>query len=175
MLFRNRFVIDIQAFDACYSKIPMFRIAKIMKCLSQAAKSDGLQPELVEQHDKFFTPKDENEENLWIACREACKKDIKRLLDNVENGKKGGRPVKSIQEIIASASPVGKNQILITEDFNNLPDCEYFNAYKKEFSSQEIKNIINWLKKNYLDKKVDYDWIGKQLQNFRKRKTGRVI
>ncbi len=174
-IFKNSFSIYKRVFGECVPKIGRQRYYTLSRALVSAISADGLQPELIEEHDKMFVPENKYEKIFWESCRDLAKKDMKRILDNVENGKKGGRPVKNVQEIISSASPVGKNQILITEDFNNLPDCEYFNAYKKEFSSQEIKNIVNWLKKNYLDKKVDYDWIGKQLQKFRKRKTGRVI
>ena len=68
---------------------------------------------------------------------------------------------------------VGKNQILVTKDFT-LPENDYFNAYKKELP-KETESVVCWIRKNKMDAILDYQWIGKQIQNFHKRKTGRVL
>lgn len=180
MFFRARFSIDIQAFDEYYKKIPMFRIAKIMKSLANSVKLDGIEPDKLEEHDKLFEPKDENEKKLWLACREINKKDLIALRQKVEGGQKGGRPPMTAEEKKAkleqaakNIGAVGKNQVKITPDFK-LPNNEYFNAYRKELP-KETESVERWLKTAKLDSIVDYDWIGKQIQNFRKRKIGRIL
>lgn len=79
----------------------------------------------------------------------------------------------TVKEIIEKIGCRHKNQIQIDENFT-LPNNEYFNAYKKEFPA-ETQMVENWIRKKFIGRLVDFQWIGKQVQEFRKRKTGKIL
>lgn len=144
--------------------------------------ADGLDPKSMDKNDQMFVPKNEHEKILWESIRELAKKDMNRALQNIENGQKGGRPVATKEEQQATldnftqtfGKPTGTNEVRITKDFK-LPAHPYFDSYHKTYPAQLIKNVEQWLVKTKLGENVDYQWIGKQIQNFNKRKTGKVF
>lgn len=182
MIFRTRFSIDLNALDTYYPKIPMFRIAKLIKCLGNAAKLDGLEPDNLDEHDNLFVPKDDNERKLWEICRGQNKKDIICLKKKIDGGAKGGKKPLTQDEkknVIEQATArigkkVGENQIEITDNFH-LPAHPYFDDYRKEYPAKLITSVEKWIQTHCLHKIVDYTWIGKLIQNFNKRNTGKVL
>lgn len=180
--FKNRISYDLRLYLECFPHIERYRRVKIFEMMSKSVISDNMFPEELDKHDKMFEPRNEYEKLFWESFRAMAKQDMKNLVNAIENGKKGGRPPltsKEKEEILKksvnSVGSVGKNEIFIDDNFNSLPDCEYFAVYKKEFSASEIKNCVDWIKKTQKYKKVDYEWIGKQIQNFKKRKTGKIF
>lgn len=68
---------------------------------------------------------------------------------------------------------VGQNQILITADFQ-LPDNDYFKMYRENYP-KETESVVAWIKKTKMYAVVDFQWIGKQIQNFHKKNTGKIF
>lgn len=177
LIFKKDYKLNLDVLNKCIQGgILNSRLGLMLKDLAKSINADGMNIDELDRHDLFFIPKNESEKILWENLRESAKIQIKAIARNRINGKKGGRPKKSVEKMVSNiGNTVGKNEILIDENFNELPDCEYFNAYKKEFSKNEITKMINWLKKVKIGKKVDYDWIGKQFRNFRYKDTGKIL
>lgn len=178
-LYKNRITIDLRTFEACYPHIKMHRVAKIMKTLSETIIMDGMDVEKADEHDKIFKAKDQCEEKLWNSCREIAKKEIRALNKSVQAGKAAPHPTKeekqaAMQKAIGSIGQKAKNTVTITPEFV-IPDCEYFNIYKKEYPN-EIESVQNWLRKSQLvGKTINYTKIGEIIRKFRENKTGRAI
>lgn len=181
-IFRNYARFDIQVFIQYARHIDKYRFEKIFRKLVESIIADSVNSEMVEEHDKMFEPRTDAEKIFWKSCRELAKKDIKILMKAIENGQKGGRPVATKEEQQATldnftntfGKPTGVNEVRITKDFK-LPAHPYFDSYHKTYPAQLIKNVEQWLVKTKLGKNVEYQWIGKQIQNFNKRKTGKVF
>ena len=178
--FRNRVSYDLRLYFECFPHIERYRRLKILEMMSKSVINDSMFPHELDKHDEMFEPRNEYEKLFWNSFREMAKQDMKTLVNSIENGKKGGRPPMTAEEKKAkleqaakNSGAAGKNQVKLTPDFK-LPNNEYFNAYRKELP-KETKSVERWLKTAKLDSVVDYDWIGKQIQNFRKRKTGRIL
>lgn len=182
IVYKNLASIDLRIMSQCLPKIDRFRVTKLFMALNRSILLDGIEPEELEEHDKIFETKNEYEKIFWKSCRELAKKDIKILIKAIENGKKGGRPVATKEEQQATldnftntfGKPTGANEVRITKGFK-LPAHPYFDSYHKTYPAQLIKNVEQWLVKTKLGENVDYQWIGKQIQNFNKRKTGKVF
>lgn len=181
-VYKNLASIDLRIMSQCLPKIDRFRVTPLLMALYKAIIADGIHPEYMEQHDKMFEPRNEYERDFWESCRKIAKKEMTSLQKAIEGGKTGGRPKKltkeekqeSFQKAIKSVGAIGKNEIIITQDFE-LPQCQYFDDYRKTYTAAEIKKVTDWLKKAKLNEKVDYQWIGKQIQNFKKRDTGKIF
>ena len=179
--FKNNTTINIRVLQECLPKIDRFRIGKLFMALCKSINADGLDPHNMDENDKLFETRNTAEEQLWQSCRELAKRDMKNYLSRKSNGKLGGRPLTSDEKKSAIeqaaqniCKKVGKNQIEITNTFR-LPAHPYFDDYRKEYPDTLIKSVEKWLRENYLNKIVDYTWIGKLIQNFNKRNTGKII
>ena len=173
---KNLVSIDLRVLSECLPKINRYRTTPFLTALYKSIMTDSLHPELMDEHDSYFKPNTQPEKDLWTSCRELAKKEMKSLIKSVKGGQEGGRPKKltpeekqeTLQKAIRSVGAVGKTEIIITSDFE-LPDGAYFDSYRKTYTAAEIKKVTDWLKKTKLNQKVDYQWIGKQIQNFKKR------
>lgn len=179
---KNLVSIDLRVLSECLPKINRYRTTPFLTALYKSIMADSLHPELMDEHDNYFKPNTQPEKDLWTSCRELAKKEMKSLIKSVKGGQEGGRPKKltpeekqeTLQKAIRSVGVVGKNEVIITPNFE-LPHDEYFDSYRKTYSADELKRVVDWLKKTKLNEKVDYMWIGKQIQNFKKRNTGKIF
>lgn len=185
IIFKNKIVLDVRVLTECQKKIDKTRFFKLIKMLNLSVSADSLHPELMDEHDSYFEPRTQPEKDLWISCREAAKKDMNELIKKIQGGIKSAEVRKqkkltpeekqeTLQKAIRSVGAVGKNEVIITPDFE-LPKCQYFDDYRATYTATEIKKVVDWLKKTKLNQKVDYQWIGKQIQNFKKRDTGKIF
>ena len=178
----NFFRTDLRVLMSYRKKIDKTRFSKLMGAVCDSIVADCIHPEAMEQNDRMFEPRTQAESDLWNMYRDLAKKDLIALKKKVQKGQEGGRPKKltaeekqeTLQKAIRSVGIVGKNEVIITADFQ-LPKCEYFDSYRKTYSADELKRVVDWLKKTKLNEKVDYMWIGKQIQNFKKRNTGKIF
>lgn len=183
-VFKNKITIDIRVLTECQKKIDKTRFYKLIKMLNLSVSADSLHPELMNEHDNYFEPRTDAEKDFWISCRNLAKKDMEGLIKKVHGGlnsvevrrqkKLSTQEKNDILDAVKTVGAIGKNEIIITSDFE-LPAGAYFDSYRKTYSATEIKKVTDWLKKTKLNQKVDYQWIGKQIQNFKKRDTGNIF
>ena len=184
-VFKNKLTIDIRVLTECQKKIDKTRFYKLIKMLNLSVSADSLHPELMQEHDSYFEPRTDAERDFWMSCRNLAKKDMEGLIKKAHGGinsaevrrqKKLTEEEKQqgFQKAIKSVGSVGKDEVIITQEFE-LPKCDYFDSYRKTYTPAELKKVTEWLKKTKLNEKVDYIWIGKQIQNFKKRTTGKIF
>ena len=182
MFFKNKATIDLRVLEQCLPKIDRFRIGGLFMALYKSIMADGLDATTMDNNDSFFVPRNEYERKFWESCRELAKRDMKIFITKQNNGSKGGRPPISESEKKAAVEdfkntfgkPTGKYEVRITKDFK-LPSHPYFEDYRNQYPSDLLENVEKWLIKTKLGENVEYQWIGKQIQNFNKRKTGKVF
>jgi len=184
-VFKNKLTIDIRVLTECQKKIDKTRFYKLIKMLNLSISADSLHPELMQEHDSYFEPRTDAERDFWISCRNLAKKDMEGLIKKAHGGINSAEvrrqkklteeeKQKALDKAVKSVGAVGKNEVIITPDFE-LPNSEYFDSYRKTYTADELKRVVDWLKKTKLNEKVDYMWIGKQIQNFKKRNTGKIF
>lgn len=78
MVFRNKFSIDVNAFNECYQHIPRFKWAGIINRVCKAAVMDGIDPNTMDENDKLFKPSTKWEKLFWEACRKLSKKEVEK-------------------------------------------------------------------------------------------------
>ena len=182
MFFKNYTLIDLRVLSQCLPNIDRFRIGRVFMALHKSIMADCIDTNDLDKNDKFFEPKNEYEKILWESLRELAKKDIKTALERRNNGCLGGRPPmsaqdkkKAVEDITNNVGRfVGVNEVLITDNFV-LPKNDFFEGYRKTYPSQLLKEVETWLIKHKKDCVCTFQWIGKQIQNFNKRKTGKVF
>ena len=179
-IFRNYARFDIQVFSQYARHIDKYRFEKIFRKLVESIISDSVNSEMAEEHDKMFEPRTDAEKMFWKSCRQLAKNDLKTLQKRIAGGSNGGRPTKEQQQAQIEnftntfGKTAGKNEVVITPDFT-LPKNEYFDSYRKTYPPELIQSMESWLKKSFMGRNVEYAWIGKQMQNFNQRKTGKVL
>lgn len=180
IIYKNLATIDLRVVSQCIPKMDRFRVGKVFLELERSIMADCLHPDSLEEHDKMFEPRNQYEKDLWESLRKLAKKDIQTLQKRIAAGSNGGRPTKEQQQAQIEnftntfGKTAGKNEVVITPDFT-LPKNEYFDSYRKAYPPELIQSMESWLKKSFMGRNVEYAWIGKQMQNFNQRKTGKVL
>lgn len=109
MISRNYCRFDIRLFKECREHTDKYRIEKIFRLLEKSIIADGLYPESIEEHDKYFEPKNKEEQQFWDSCRNLAKEDMDNLLKYSEAGKKGAETRKQKkQEPVSQPTPAQK-------------------------------------------------------------------
>lgn len=184
-IFKTSVRFDQRLYIKCKKGIDKHRRLMLFEHLINSVEADNIFPDRLDEHDNYFEPTNEYEKRFWDSCREIAKKDMQELIKKVQGGIKSAEVRKqkkltpeekqeTLQKAIRSVGAVGKNEVIITPNFE-LPHDEYFDSYRKTYSADELKKVVDWLKKTKLNEKVDYMWIGKQIQNFKKRNTGKIF
>ena len=93
-LTRKYIKFDLQVYSECFPHIDKYRVEKIFRKITKSVLMDCVDPERLDLHDKLFEPRTEYEEKFWKSCRQLAKEDMRKMLASMENGKKGGRPLK---------------------------------------------------------------------------------
>lgn len=90
-VYKNYLRFDYPLYLKCKRHILKHRRMMLLEHLITSIEADCISPKQLSQHDKFFTPINEFEQQLWESCRKMAKEDVERLLKNREGGKKSAK------------------------------------------------------------------------------------
>lgn len=98
MISRNYCRFDIRLFKECREHTDKYRVEKIFRLLEKSIIADSIYPENINEHDNYFEPKNAEERNFWVSCRELAKEDMFKLLKSIDSGKKSAEIRKQKKE-----------------------------------------------------------------------------
>lgn len=175
--YKNYLNIDLRILSQCIPKIDRFRVSGLLMALYNSVMSDLMETNLMEEHDKMFTPKNKYEQIFWESCRELAKRDIMTIHKRAEGGKMGGRPPKekNVQALLEETAEnlsvdKAKDKILITDSFS-VSKYPALKIYIDEMQPEVIKSVEKWLKEKKKGEKVSLEFITQQFINFAKRQN----